>query len=525
MKTFDIKKWSPKKRAVLIVLALLLILCIITSATYAWLRDNSGILTNTFTGSNLTIDLSETTSDYKMVPNTPVAKDPTVTVEATSEPAYVFLKAIESDAFSNYADYYIDNTWQPYGGFVVDGELDSFYRDDLSGWYFNSTNASYGLEAYYSSSDKHNGDATAFYNNNGGYAQTYQPLAEAINDEDENRCQIALEMWVAYDPNYVYVYAKVFDNDYHQVANFDTDNHSDYFGIYYDPDPLSYTNMDTDDYKAHSGTFYPENNSGQLVSDPSSLTYQKDIATHGEMEIKFFPAEKTDTPDFAELSAIPNNKKIGYGNGSTTDFYNNVEKYFINQGVHATAQGKNYVMVDMYADMDGNPVVKEGQNIKTGYIVETRLPRNDNYFTNPNGNPVFALNVAATNFASDYNNDQMSLSFSKLWWLNYENMVTFELDDKNSPFAAANTGVYYKTVGNVEDGPLANDVTIPVLRSGYVFGEEYNNGYVWVRDNVTTEMLNNLTNTPVTLEFKACAIQRAHLTLEQAYQEAIGNLS
>ncbi len=525
MKTFDIKEWSPKKRAVLIMLALLLILCIITSATYAWLRDNSGILTNTFTGSNLTINLSETTTAYKMVPNTPIAKDPTVTVEATSEPAYVFLKATESDAFSNYADYYIDNTWQPYGGFVVDGELDSFYQK-IDGWYFNSTNAKYDLEAYYSNSDKHNGAATALYNGNATYAQTYQPLADVITyGVDDTKCQIALEMYVAYDHDYVYVYAKVFDNDYHLTANYDTDNHSDYFGIYYDPDPLSYTNMDTDDYEAHSSTFYPENNSGQLVSNPSLLSYQKHIATHGEMEVKFFPARKADTPDFAELATIPDNKKIGYGNGSTTDFSHNVEKYFINQGVHATAQGRNYAMVDMYEDMDGNPVEKGGQNIKTGYIVETRLPRNDNHFTNPNGKTVFALNVAASDFASDYNNDQMSIAFSKLWWLKYENMVTFELDDKSSPFAAANTGVYYKTVGNVEDGPLANNVTIPILRSGYVFGEEYNNGYVWVRDDVTTEMLNNLTNTPVTLQFKACAIQQAHLTLEQAYQEAIGNLS
>ncbi|MBQ6819320.1 MAG: hypothetical protein IJP35_06925 [Clostridia bacterium] len=521
MKTFDIKEWSPKKRAVLIVLALLLILCIITSATYAWLRDNSGILTNTFTGSNLTINLTETAKTYKMVPNTPIAKDPTVTVEATSEPAYVFLKAIESDAFSNYADYYIDNTWQPYGGFVVDGELDSFYRK-TDGWYFNSTDASYGLEAYYSNSDKHNGDATALYKN-ATFAQTYQPLAEAINSVDANRCQIALEMYVAYDPNYVYVYAKVFDNDYYQGAKYTDSNHSDYFGIYCDPDPLSYTNTDQDDYEAHFDTFYPTNN--ELVSNPSSLSYQKLITTQGEMEVKFYPARATTPPSVDEVSPIPSAKKIGFGNGTITNFYHNGHNYFTNQGIYADAQGKNYVMVDMYKDMNGQEVLVNGQPIKTGYIVETRLPRNDNYFTNPNGNPVFAMNVAATNFASDYNNDQMSISFSKLWWLKYENMITFELDDKNSPFAAANTGVYYKIVGSEQDGPLANDVTIPVLRSGYVFGEQYNNGYVWVRDDVTTEMLNNLTNTPVTLQFKACAIQQAHLTLEQAYQEAIGNLS
>lgn len=524
MKTFDIKEWSPKKRAVLIVLALLLILCIITSATYAWLRDNSGILTNTFTGSNLTINLTETAKTYKMVPNTPIAKDPTVTVEATSEPAYVFLKATESDAFSNYADYYIDNTWQPYGGFVVDGELDSFYQK-TDGWYFNSTDASYGLEAYYSDSVRHAGDATALYKDNTTYAQTYQPLAEAINDEDENRCQIALEMYVAYDPNYLYVYAKVFDNDYHLGANFDIYNHSDYFGIYYDPDPLSYTNTDKDDYEAHSEVFYTNNN--ELVSDPFALTYQKYITTQGEMEVKFYPAKATTPPSVDELHTLPSAKKIGFGNGTITDFYDNVDNYFANQGIYADAQGKNYAMVDMYKDMNGQEVLVNGQPIKTGYIVETRLPRNDNYFTTRNGNPVFALNIAATNFASDYNNDQMSISFNKYWWLKYENMVTFELDDKNSPFAAANTGVYYKIVGSEQDGPLANDVTIPVLRSGYVFGEQYNNGYVWVRDDVTTAMLEDLTaaNSDVTLQFKACAIQRAHLTLEQAYQEAIGNLS
>ncbi len=515
----QVKQLNTKQKVLAIVLCVLLLISGIVGAVLAWLTSKTDPIVNTFSGSNLTIDLSETTSVYKMVPNTPVAKDPSVTVEADSEPAYVFLKATESDAFSNYADYYIDNTWQQYGGFVVDGELDSFYQK-TDGWYFNSTDAKYSLEAYYSNSDRHNGAATALYKN-ATFAQTYQPLAQAINNVDTNKCQIALEMYVAYDPNYVYVYAKVFDNDYYQGAKYTDFNHSDYFSIYCDPDPLSYTNTDKDDYEAHPGTFYPDSNNNELVSDPFALTYQKRITTQGEMEVKFYPARATTPPSVDEISPIPSVEKIGFGNGTITDFSNNVHNYFTNQGIYADAQGKNYVMVDMYEDMNGQEVLVNGQPIKTGYIIETRLPRNDNYFTNPNGNPVFAMNVAASNFASDYNNDQMSLSFSKLWWLNYENMVTFELDDKNSPFAAANTGVYYKTVGNVEDGPLANDVTIPVLRSGYVFGEEYNNGYVWVRDDVTTEMLNNLTNTDVTLQFKSCAIQQAHISLEDAYAEAV----
>jgi len=520
MKAVEKRPLSTKQKVMAIALCVLLLLGSVVGAVLAWLTSDAEVK-NTFSGSNLTIDLSETTTAYKMVPNTPIAKDPSVTVFADSEPSYVFMQPVESASFSDYADYYIDNTWQQYGGFVVDGELDSFYQK-IDGWYFNSTDAKYSLEAYYSNSDRHDGDATGLYKGNATYAQTYQPLAQAINSLDANKCQIALEMYVAYDHDYVYVYAKVFDNDYYQGAKYTTANCSDHFGIFWDPDPLSYTNTDQDDYEAHSEVFYTNNN--ELVSNPFELNYQKYISTQGEMEVKFYPAKAQATPTIAEIGAIPaSSKKIGYGNGTITDFHSNVSNYFVNQGIYANAQGKNYAMVDMYEDMDGNPVVKDGQNIKTGYIVETRLPRNDNYFTNPNGNPVFAMNIAAANFASDYNNDQMSISFSKPWWLKYENMITFELNDKNSPFAAANTGIYYKTVGSVEDGPLTDDVTIPVLRSGYAYGDEFNGGYVYVRDDVTTDMLNTLTtvnNSDVTLRFKTCCIQQANIPLEDAYEEA-----
>ena len=79
---------------------------------------------NTFTVGNIDIGLSETTgSEYKMVPGTTIAKDPTVTVEAGSEDCYLFVKLDESENFKTFLTYVMAEGWTE-----LESEAGVYYR-------------------------------------------------------------------------------------------------------------------------------------------------------------------------------------------------------------------------------------------------------------------------------------------------------------------------------------------------------------------------------------------------------------
>jgi len=82
-----------KKKIVLIAMvALVLALGAAVGTTVAWLVDTSETVENTFTVGDINIELKETTgSNYKIVPGSSQAKDPTVTVKAGSEECYVYV--------------------------------------------------------------------------------------------------------------------------------------------------------------------------------------------------------------------------------------------------------------------------------------------------------------------------------------------------------------------------------------------------------------------------------------------------
>lgn len=82
-----------KKKIVLIAMVVLVLtLSAAVGTTVAWLVDTSEPVENTFTVGDINIELKETTgSDYKIVPGSSQAKDPTVTVKAGSEKCYVYV--------------------------------------------------------------------------------------------------------------------------------------------------------------------------------------------------------------------------------------------------------------------------------------------------------------------------------------------------------------------------------------------------------------------------------------------------
>lgn len=113
-----------KKKTLALVLALTLLVAGIVGGTLAWLTDQTAEVKNTFTVGDINIDLTETTTDYKMVPGNTIAKDPTVTVKANSEACWLFVKVTESTDLKDFITYAIAEGWTALPG--VDGV---YYRE------------------------------------------------------------------------------------------------------------------------------------------------------------------------------------------------------------------------------------------------------------------------------------------------------------------------------------------------------------------------------------------------------------
>lgn len=93
------------------VAAIALVLCCAIGGTLAWLTAKTAPVTNTFTAGDVDITLTETTSDYKMVPGNTIAKDPKVTVKANSEACWLFVKVEKSDNFGSFMTFEIADDW------------------------------------------------------------------------------------------------------------------------------------------------------------------------------------------------------------------------------------------------------------------------------------------------------------------------------------------------------------------------------------------------------------------------------
>lgn len=111
------------------IVAIALVLCCVVGGTLAWLRAETTPVVNTFTYGDINITLTETTTNYKMVPGSNIAKDPMVTVKANSEACYLFVKIEKSANYDTYLNgYAVAEGWTQLvddNGDIVDGV---FYR-------------------------------------------------------------------------------------------------------------------------------------------------------------------------------------------------------------------------------------------------------------------------------------------------------------------------------------------------------------------------------------------------------------
>lgn len=120
-----------KKKTFVLLLALVLIAGAAVGGTLAWLTDTTEAVQNTFTTSDIKIELAESKNlDLKMVPGCTIEKDPKVTVIAGSEKCYLFVKLSKSSNFDNFMTYTVAADWTPLNDTNNDGVADDgvYYR-------------------------------------------------------------------------------------------------------------------------------------------------------------------------------------------------------------------------------------------------------------------------------------------------------------------------------------------------------------------------------------------------------------
>lgn len=116
-----------KKKGLAMVLALVLLAVCAVSGTLAWLTAKSDTVTNTFTTSDIKVELTETNETYKMVPGYDIHKDPKAKVLAGSEECYLFVKLDKSTNFDTFLTYEMAEGWT-----LVPGETNVYFRKVLT---------------------------------------------------------------------------------------------------------------------------------------------------------------------------------------------------------------------------------------------------------------------------------------------------------------------------------------------------------------------------------------------------------
>ena len=101
-----------KKKSLALLLAIAIVVVGVVAGTVAWLTDKTPSVTNTFTTSDINIELKETKNNFKMIPGWNIEKDPKVTVKTGSEACYLFVKLEKSTNFDTFMTYEMADGWE-----------------------------------------------------------------------------------------------------------------------------------------------------------------------------------------------------------------------------------------------------------------------------------------------------------------------------------------------------------------------------------------------------------------------------
>ena len=120
-----------KKKAIVAVVALVLVLCFAIGGTLAWLKTETTPVLNTFTYGDINIGLSESDDlDLKMIPGNSIKKDPVVTVKEGSEACWLFVEVKESENFDTFMTYAIAEGWTLYDTDETGSNIETAGNDD-----------------------------------------------------------------------------------------------------------------------------------------------------------------------------------------------------------------------------------------------------------------------------------------------------------------------------------------------------------------------------------------------------------
>lgn len=100
-----------KKKSLALLLAIAIVVVGVVAGTVAWLTDQTPSVTNTFTTSDINIELKETKNNFQMIPGWNIEKDPKVTVKTGSEACYLFVKLEKSTNFDTFMTYEMADGW------------------------------------------------------------------------------------------------------------------------------------------------------------------------------------------------------------------------------------------------------------------------------------------------------------------------------------------------------------------------------------------------------------------------------
>lgn len=80
-----------------LIAAIVLVIGCTAGGTVAWLVSKPAAITNVFTVGDINAELTETKTEFKIVPGVDIAKDPVATVKANSEECYLFVQLTEEN--------------------------------------------------------------------------------------------------------------------------------------------------------------------------------------------------------------------------------------------------------------------------------------------------------------------------------------------------------------------------------------------------------------------------------------------
>lgn len=102
---------SFSAKSVALMMACVLLVGCFVGGTVAWLTAQTPEVENTFSTSNIGVQLTESNNDYKMVPGWDIAKDPKAWVTEGSEAAFLFVKVEKSANFDTFMTCAIAEGW------------------------------------------------------------------------------------------------------------------------------------------------------------------------------------------------------------------------------------------------------------------------------------------------------------------------------------------------------------------------------------------------------------------------------